>query len=86
MVLPVHIYIYIDISFWSPFHVLILKKPDSAVSRLIATLRMISDSRRSFSSISAVHIRMTLQEVYYYLDEEVEHNVNCCQITTITYI
>jgi hypothetical protein len=51
-------------SFLHPFYVLIPKKHHLAVSRLTVTLCMIGDSRRSFSSISVVHVLLTLQECF----------------------
>ncbi len=43
------------------FHVLIRKMPALAVSHLTVTLPMISNNRRSFSSIGAVQVRFILQ-------------------------
>ncbi len=47
---------HIFIPFWRHFHVLIPKMRALAVSHLTITLQMISNNRRSFSSIDAVDV------------------------------
>jgi hypothetical protein len=57
--------------------------PALAVSHLTATLRMISNKRRSFSSIGAVHVRFILQQVCFSLDEELKRDVTYWMIAAI---
>jgi hypothetical protein len=45
-------------SFLCHFHVLILKKQALAVSHFTITLQMMSNNRRSFSSVDVVHVRL----------------------------
>jgi hypothetical protein len=57
--------------------------PALAVSHLTVTLQMISNNRRSFSSIGAVHVRFILQQVCYFLDEELKRDVTYWMIAAI---
>jgi hypothetical protein len=49
-------------------------------SPLKVTLRMMSNNRRSVSSISFVHVRLILQQVCYSPDEEINCDVICWMI------
>jgi hypothetical protein len=49
--------------------------PALAVSPLTVTLRMMSNNRRSFSSIGPEHVKFILQQVCYSLDEELKRDV-----------
>jgi hypothetical protein len=49
-------------------------------SPLKVTLRMMSNNRRSVSSISFVHVRLILKQVCYSPDEEIDHDVICWMI------
>jgi hypothetical protein len=58
--------------------------PALVVSHLTVTLQMISNNRRSFSSIGAVRVRLILQQVCYSLDEEIKRDVTYWMIAAIS--
>jgi len=53
------------------------------VSHSTVTLRMMSNNRRSVSSIGFVHVRSILYEVSYCPDEEIDRDVTCRMIAAI---
>jgi hypothetical protein len=77
--LPEHIFI----AFLCHIHVLICKKQALSVSHLTVILRMMSNNRRSVSSIGFVHIRLILYEVSYSPDEEIDRDITCRMIAAI---
>jgi hypothetical protein len=66
---------------WHHFQGLIIKKCGFAVPHLIVTLRMMSDNSGSISSIGPEHVRLIFQLVRHSLYEQLECNINSCQIT-----
>jgi hypothetical protein len=77
--LPEHIFI----AFWCHFTVLIVLKQALPVSHLTVTLWMMSNNRRSVSSIVFVHVRSILQELSYSPDEEIDRDITCRMIGAI---
>jgi hypothetical protein len=59
---------------------LIFKKQALSVSHSTVSLRMMSNNRRSFSSIGFVHVQSILQEVSYSPVEEIDRDITCRMI------
>ncbi len=74
---------HIVFAFWCHFYVLICTKQALSVSHLTVTLLMMSNNRRSVSSIGFVHVRSILEEVSYSPDEEIDRDVTCRMIAAI---
>jgi hypothetical protein len=77
--MPEHIFIV----FWCHLLVLTFLKQALPVSHLTVTLRMMSNNRRSVSSIIFVHVWSILQEVSYSPDEEIDRDITFRMIAAI---
>ncbi len=61
------------------FHIL----KNLLVSHLTVTLRMMSNNRRSVSSIGIVHVQWILQKARYSPDKEIDCDATCWMIAAI---